>query len=73
MKKIPRYWISGIAVVLFGAAVARLVAPQIEASHNVYLVVKTFGHLIAFAGIFLIARGISKSNQSGNNQSDAEE
>ena len=61
MKKIPRFWIAGTLTALAGVAVARLVAPGLEdVHHNVALVVKTLGHLVAFLGIFLIARGIAK-------------
>lgn len=61
MKKIPRYWITGTAVAIAGVVAARVVAPELKDSHSVYIVVKTLGHLVAFAGIFLIARGISKN------------
>lgn len=64
MKKIPRFWITGTLVALLGVVVARLVAPQLEEdSHSVFLVVKTLGHLVAFLGIFLIARGISQNRK----------
>lgn len=66
MKKIPRFWITGTLVALAGVAVARLAAPCFEHdSHSGYLVVKTAGHIVAFAGIFLIARGISKGKDDG--------
>lgn len=68
MKKIPRFWIYGVATALVGVAVARLISPHFQDSHSVYIVVKTFGHLVAFAGIFLIARGISKSKQSDSGE-----
>ena len=64
MKKIPRYWITGTLVALVGVLAARVLAPQFQDSHNVYIVVKTLGHLVAFGGIFLIARGISKKGES---------
>lgn len=74
MKKIPRFWIAGTLVALLGVVVARLLAPQLEASfpHGVYLVVKTLGHFIAFAGIFVIARGISKGKSDGGNEDAAD-
>lgn len=62
MKKIPRFWLAGTLTALAGVAVARLLAPELEVlHHNAVLVVKTLGHFVAFFGIFLIARGISKS------------
>lgn len=60
MKKIPRFWISGTLVALAGVVVARFVAPELEGvHHNAMLVAKVFGHLVAFLGIILIARGIA--------------
>lgn len=64
MKKIPRYWFTGTAVALIGVLTARVIAPYLQDSHSVYIVVKTLGHLVAFGGIFLIARGISKKNEN---------
>ena len=62
MKKIPRFWFTGTLIALVGVVAARLVAPELEADHrNAHLVVKTLGHLVAFAGVFWIARGISKN------------
>lgn len=62
MRKIPRFWITGTLTALLGVVVARLVAPRFEEAHGVFIVVKTLGHLVAFLGVFLIARGISKNN-----------
>lgn len=59
MKKIPRFWVAGTLVALAGVVVARLVAPELESVHaNAAVVAKVLGHLIAFFGIVLIARGI---------------
>lgn len=66
MKKIPSFWFTGTAVALLGVAIVRFVVPQIEASETVRLVVKVLGHLIAFVGIFFIARGISKSKSDSD-------
>lgn len=63
MKKIPRFWFTGTLIALVGVVAARLVAPELEADYrNAHLVVKTLGHLVAFAGVFWIARGISKNS-----------
>lgn len=63
MKKIPRFWFTGTAIAIAGVVAARVIAPELKDSHSVYIVVKTLGHLVAFFGIFLIARGISKKNE----------
>ncbi len=60
MKKIPRFWITGTLVAVVGVVVARVVSPELKDYHSVYIVVKTLGHLVSFAGIFLIARGLSE-------------
>lgn len=67
MKKIPRFWITGTAVALVGVVIARVVAPALEnaAGDEIFLAVKVLGHVVALAGIFLIARGIFK-NHSGD-------
>lgn len=62
MKKIPSFWFIGIAIALVGIVIARMVAPMFENEHSVAIVVKTFGHFMAFGGVFFIARGISKSS-----------
>jgi len=68
MRKIPSFWITGTATALVGVAVARVVAPALEGNGgNVVLVVKTLGHIVAFAGIFIIARGISKRRVDDGN------
>lgn len=61
MKKIPSYWFTGIAIAVLGILIARVISPRLEDSHSVYIVVKTLGHFVAFAGIFWIARGVSKN------------
>lgn len=66
MKNVPSYWFTGIAIAVLGIIAARVISPQLEDSHGVYIVVKTLGHLVAFAGIFWIARGISKNANSGD-------
>lgn len=63
MKKIPQFWFTGTLIALSGVIAARVVAPYLQDSHSIYIVVKTLGHLVAFGGIFLIARGISKKNE----------
>lgn len=66
LKKIPRFWIAGTLVALAGVVIARVISPRLEDAHSLYIVVKTLGHLVAFAGIFLIARGISKKSGDGD-------
>jgi len=68
MRKIPSFWITGTAVALVGVAVARFVAPALEENGgNVALIVKTLGHIVAFVGIFIVARGISKRRADDGN------
>ena len=60
MKKIPRFWVAGTLVALAGVVVARFVAPELESvGADVAVGAKVLGHLIAFLGIVLIARGIA--------------
>lgn len=72
MKKIPSFWITGTAVALAGVVVARVIAPELDgnaaAGGNVAFVVKTLGHILAFVGIFLVARGIGKHSNKDNEE-----